>query len=51
MNDSTSLKGESADMNYEETRRAAQMRIAEMASVLERCGLKLRDEYTLDEAI
>lgn len=38
-------------MNYEETRRAAQMRIAEMARVLERCGLKLRDEYTLDEAI
>lgn len=38
-------------MNYEETRQAALMRVTEMGRVLERCGLRLRDEYTLDEAM
>ena len=38
-------------MNYDQTRQAAQMRVAEMGQVLRHCGLRLRDEYTLDDAI
>lgn len=38
-------------MNYDKTRHAAQKRISEMSHTLAQCGLKLRDEYTLDDAI
>lgn len=38
-------------MNYEETRQVALMRVVEMGRVLGECGLRLRDEYTFNDAL
>ncbi len=38
-------------MNYEETRQVTLMRVAEMGHILDACGLRLRDEYTFNDAL
>ena len=38
-------------MNYEETRQALLMRIAEMYTAFQQHGLEIRDDYTLDDAL